>query len=167
MRLVWSCLLSYRNSDLYFQGLWIDVTCFSVFSLALVIGMMRTDMRGIHFGKTQNGLAFMGLVSYEIYLVHVPIITILKHFSHFDFDGGKLTLYLVTMVLSTVVAFLMHRFLTATALKKREGILAYMEARLPRKPSARGEAPVGVPLNVAAVSVACDEPSSLCSERKE
>ena len=167
VRLVWSSLLSYRDVALFNEGRWIDVSCFSIFSVLLVLGMVKLDIRRVHFGKLQDACAFIGLISYEIYLVHFPIVSILESHFDFEFNSGGIVLFVVTVVLSTVIAHLMHKALTASALKQREGILAYIEARLPRKRPARQEAPVDVPLNAAAVSPACHEPAGGHPERND
>jgi peptidoglycan/LPS O-acetylase OafA/YrhL len=148
-RLLWSGLLSYHDPALYFKGVWLDVTCFSVFSLCLVLGMVKIDIRRIHLGKLQDGLAFLGLVSYEIYLVHLPIVELLKWFFNFNYSYGKALLFLLTMGLSTIVAHTMHRLLTAAALKKREEILAFIAGRFRRKTGVPAHAPATILLTEA------------------
>jgi peptidoglycan/LPS O-acetylase OafA/YrhL len=150
LRLLWSCRLSYRvDLAIYNRGQWLDVTCFSIVSVVLVLGMVMIDTRRIHLGRLQNWCAFIGLVSYEIYLTHFPLIVFLKRVFGFGSEDGKVTLFLVVMALSTVIAHLMHRTLTAPALKKRESILAFFEkrfsngSRVTARTAATGAATVG------------------------
>jgi peptidoglycan/LPS O-acetylase OafA/YrhL len=128
-RLSWSCLLSYRDLPRHLDGAWIDVSCFCIVSLVLILSMVKLDMRRIHFGKPQDQLAFIGLISYEIYLVHYPIATFMRKWMNLTFDGSALVLFLVTMTLSSAIAYLMHRTLTAPALKKREPIHSFFSGR--------------------------------------
>ncbi len=129
VRLGWSIMLHYRPYYPYLQGFWIDVTCFSIISVVLVLGMVKIDIQRIHFGRLQDGLAFLGLISYEIYLVHFPIIAILKSAFNFDFNNGGITLFFITMTLSSVIAHVIHKLLTAPALKSRERVHAYFTSR--------------------------------------
>lgn len=125
VRLVWSGSISYQDLARFDQGRWIDVTCFSIVSVVLVLGMVKIDIRRLHFGRLQDGCAFLGLISYETYLAHFPIVVMLQKGFDFSFNGGKVVLFLVTMVISCVVAYFMHRVLTVPALKRREEIYAF------------------------------------------
>jgi peptidoglycan/LPS O-acetylase OafA/YrhL len=123
-RLLWRAVLSYQDNARYVAGVWLDVTCYTAVSLVLVLGLVKMDIRRIHYGRLQDGLAFIGLVSYEIYLAHFPLVTLLKKLFNFNFHNGGFLLFVITMALSTVVAYFMHRMLTAPALKSRERIHA-------------------------------------------
>lgn len=129
VRLIWTGLISYRDLALYNEHRWLDVSCFALLSLVLVLGMVKLDSRGLHFGRIQNAFGFVGLVSYEVYLVHFPIVSILEQFSDFKFNGGGLLLMGITLLLSITIAYAMHKVLTSKALSKREEILAYMAAK--------------------------------------
>ncbi len=130
LRLGWSCRRSYLvELASYNRGNWLDVSCFSIVSVGLVLGLVKLDIRRIHLGRVQEWCAFVGLVSYEIYLTHFPLIVFLKRAFGFGPEDGKLTLFLVVMALSTLIAWVMHRTLTAPALKRRERILAFFGER--------------------------------------
>jgi peptidoglycan/LPS O-acetylase OafA/YrhL len=129
LRLMWTVMLHYRPNYPYWEGHWIDVTCFSVVSVVLVLGMVKMDIRGLHFGRLQQGLGFIGLISYEIYLVHYPMISILKKAFDFKFNNGGITLFIVTMVLSSFVAYVVHKILTSPALRSRERIQSFLTSR--------------------------------------
>lgn len=148
VRLLWSAAISYREElTVYNQGQWIDVTCFSIVSVVLVLGMVKIDIRRLHFGKLQDGCAFLGLISYEIYLVHFPVVIILKKFFNFNFNNGAVLLFLITLVLSSVIAYFMHRLLTSRALKKREEIHAFFTS-LGRSKSYRLASPKPCPVPI-------------------
>ena len=147
VRLVWSGSISYQDLARFDQGRWIDVTCFSVVSVVLVLGMVKIDIRKLHFGRLQDGCAFLGLISYETYLAHFPIIVILQQAFDFKFNGGKVVLFLLTMVISSVVAYFMHRTLTVPALKRREEIhtfLTGLAARFRPQPSVQGTTGISI-----------------------
>ncbi|MEY3897708.1 MAG: hypothetical protein RLZZ214_3229 [Verrucomicrobiota bacterium] len=133
VRLVWSGLLSYRDKHLYWEGHWIDVSCYSVISVVLVLGMVKLDVRGLHFGRLQQALGFIGLISYEIYLAHYPLLSIFKSYFDFKFNHGGILLFLLTMTLSTVIAHVVHKLLTAPALKNREKLHRFFNERIGRK----------------------------------
>lgn len=128
-RLVWSGYNSYCDQTRFLAGIWLDVTCYTIVSVVLVLGLVKIDIRGIHFGRLQNGLAFLGLISYEIYLAHFPIVTLLTRAYNFNFHNGALLLFPLTMFLSSVVAYFMHRMLTAPALKRREDVYSFFTKR--------------------------------------
>jgi peptidoglycan/LPS O-acetylase OafA/YrhL len=142
VRLVWSGLLSYEDKDLYWDGHWIDITCYGIVSVVLVLGMVKIDIRKIHLGRMQDRLAFIGLISYEIYLVHFPIIVMLKSTFNFEWRNGSSLLFVIAMTVSTVVGYGMHRMLTAPALKKREKVHAYFQERFGSRSRSASPAPV-------------------------
>ncbi len=121
-RLIWSGIIYHTNNELYLKGIWLDITCFSIVSVVLILIMLKIDIRRIHFGRLQNGLAFLGLISYETYLIHFPIIVILKKILGYNTNQGGRLLFAIAMVVSTIVAYGMHRALTAPALKHRERV---------------------------------------------
>ena len=127
VRLVWSVYISYYRYSEIPDGIWLDVTAFTIVSVVLVLGLVKMDVRGIQFGRMQGQLAFLGLLSYEIYLVHFPIVTLLTKAFNFEFRGGAFLLFPITMIVSTVVAYMMHKILTAPALRKRESIHSFFE----------------------------------------
>ena len=92
--------------------------------------MVKFDTRGIHFGPIQTWLGFLGLISYEIYLVHMPVIHLLEWAFNFEFRYGSFILFPITMAVSTLGAYLMHRILTAPSLRKRERIYSFLSNRL-------------------------------------
>jgi peptidoglycan/LPS O-acetylase OafA/YrhL len=150
--LVWRAVLSYQDYASYLAGTWLDIACYTIVSIVLVLGLVKMDIRRLHFGKLQNGLAFIGLISYEIYLAHYPLVTLLIKYFNFNYSFGRVLLFLSTLTLSSVVAYVMHKTLTVPALKKRESILAFFNRTFQPQPSTiipRGE-PVPVP---------CDEPA--------
>ncbi len=125
LRLGRSAYYSYFNQTRFLEGVPLDVTCYTIVSVVLVLGLVQLDIRRIHLGRTQTGLAFLGLISYEIYLLHFPIASCLKYSFNFNFHHGALVLFPITMVISTVAAHFMHKTLTAPVLKKREEIHAF------------------------------------------
>lgn len=152
-RLVWSGYNSYYNQTKFVNGIWIDVTCYTIVSVVLVLWMVKLDIRKVHFGRLQNGLAFLGLISYEIYLIHFPIVTLLKKSHNFNFHNGAWELFPLTMVISSVLAYYMHNILTAPALKKREQVHSFFADRFGSKaaivPPASPGSPQGEPISVA------------------
>lgn len=140
--LLWRAVLSYGDNARYVDGVWLDVSCYTAVSLVLVLGLLRMDIRRMYFGKVQDWLAFIGLISYEIYLVHFPIVAILKHYFNFNFHLGGVPLFLITMTLSSVIGFFMHRALTMPALKRRERIYDFFCRRAGGAPAIRASAKV-------------------------
>ena len=140
-RLVWTGWLSYVDIPRYGTGLWLDASCFALVSLSLVLAMVRIDMRGLHFGPLQDAFAYMGLVSYEIYLLHFPIVEFLKSHFSFNFDFGKFLLYAITLFTATLLSQIMHRTMTSPALRSREQLLAFISHRFRLTPWGNRHAP--------------------------
>jgi peptidoglycan/LPS O-acetylase OafA/YrhL len=146
-RLLWSGYNSYYNHTKFLEGIWIDVTCYTIISVVLVLWMVKIDIRGRRVGRLQSGFAFLGLISYEIYLVHFPIVTLLKKAYNFNFHNGALVLFPLTLLISSVVGYYMHKILTAPALKKREQIhsfLAGLAARFRPQPAELGTTGISI-----------------------
>lgn len=125
LRLGRSAYYSYFNHTRFLEGIPLDVTCYVIVSVVFVLGLVQLDIRRIHLGRAQTGLAFLGLISYEIYLVHFAIASCLKRAFNFNFDHGALILFPLTMVISTVAAHFMHKALTAPVMKRREQIHSF------------------------------------------
>jgi peptidoglycan/LPS O-acetylase OafA/YrhL len=158
-RLLWRAVRSYQHDPSYAAGIWLDVSCYTMVSLVLVLGLLKMDIRRMRFGRAQDGLAFIGLISYEIYLVHFPLATFLKKGFDFNFHNGGVLLFLVTMVLSSALAWLMHRTLTAPALKRRERIYSFFVGLAGQWADGRAAAPILIPVDESGpVSAPDDDP---------
>jgi peptidoglycan/LPS O-acetylase OafA/YrhL len=128
-RLLWSQYLYYYDNERYLTGIWLDISCFAVVSVVVILALVKIDIRKLHFGKVQNGFAFLGLLSYETYLVHLPVIMLMRRVLGYHEYEQRWRIFIATMVISTVIAYFMHRTLTGPALKQRENIYAFLKSR--------------------------------------
>jgi peptidoglycan/LPS O-acetylase OafA/YrhL len=165
-RLLWRAVLSYGDNARYVDGVWLDVSCYTIVSVVLVLGLVRMDIRRMYFGRLQDGLAFIGLISYEIYLVHFPVVALLKYRFDFNFQNGGVPLFLITMILSSVIAYFMHRTLTVPALKRREEIYKFFITRPGKLLAVQTSAPAAIRVDGHdLVPIPCEEPARPAPDR--
>lgn len=132
MALAWLFYFSAHGSAIAnhpagYQFAWLDVSCFVVISVALVYSVYRFDIAKEEAGRAASMLAFIGAISYELYVVHYPVMAFLTNkkvslyiINMADVDG--IILFPSVLSLSMLLAWILHKTLTQPCLARREKI---------------------------------------------
>ncbi len=115
-------LYSYEGKYLEHPTAWIDVTTFSIFSAFLIIKLMRTNNDRSNLPATLRALNYLGLISYELYVVHMPVVKIIGRVIEQGTIQMNIVIALTTLTISIPLAHVLHNKVTQPALKHRKSI---------------------------------------------
>lgn len=126
VRLVESAIFSYQDHAAYLEHstIWLDITCYAIVWAGAIVGILRLDQRGFSFGKVQSAMAWVGLVSYELYVVHYPMTFLIRKVVDEHATWGPLYMLIGTLGLSLPLSYALHRWVSAPALRSRRKIIA-------------------------------------------
>lgn len=117
----------YLEQPAGYKAAWLDVSCFSVVSAGLVYWIYRYDIVTHEIGRLGAALAYLGGISYEIYVVHFLVIVLLaqqdvsRHITGLADESG-VVLYPVALIISIFLAWIMNKTLTKPSLRSREQV---------------------------------------------
>ena len=105
----------YFNGEVHFLN--INSACF--FGALSIFLLYRKDIKQSKIPKFYFPFIFVGAISYELYLVHYPIIHLLPYL---NFNINALVEVSIVFTLSLASAWLMHNFITRPVMKRRKAI---------------------------------------------
>jgi peptidoglycan/LPS O-acetylase OafA/YrhL len=121
-RLAGSIYLSYTDIKAYRleSTFWLDSLCYSLVSCAFLVYLLMFPASWLAQLLTSRPLKWLGIISYEMYVIHVPVILILRRFLNIYFKHSSLFLLLMTLAVTLPLAYIAHNQLTLRCLKNRD-----------------------------------------------
>jgi peptidoglycan/LPS O-acetylase OafA/YrhL len=126
-KIVYGMSLSYVDPEGYrSSAIWLDVTCYVIFSTALVLWLMQKEGSPLNTVFGCFHLPWVGLISYELYLVHVPINSVVMKLIDFDFAYASVAKFFIVLTLSIISGHFINKWLTKPALRNRHRMKEYL-----------------------------------------
>jgi peptidoglycan/LPS O-acetylase OafA/YrhL len=119
-RLVESVTFSYTAPTSYRSGetFWLDTLCYVLISGGFLVYLLMRPASWVARILGVNPMKWLGLVSYEMYVIHYPVILIIQETLD-DKNSPFLNLFLVFSI-TLPLSYLTHNYVTRPCLKNRD-----------------------------------------------
>jgi peptidoglycan/LPS O-acetylase OafA/YrhL len=117
---------AYRSEDSY----WLDTLCYVLISATFLTNLLMYPESRLALALKNRTLIWLGLISYEMYVIHFPIVHTIRKVFAFNFEYASLVLLTLTLLITLPLSHIAHSQITRPSLNNRDISYEYLARRL-------------------------------------